>query len=114
LLAARDEVSQLIGTWNDTRADRIAADNLFLDESKERRRARLATLTAAHGTCRVMPDRFDVENALRGTWLMACDRGWLQVGVTLAPTMPPRVQSWVITPLMQLPAAAASWSACRD
>lgn len=114
LLAARDEVSRLIGAWDDARADRIAADNLFLDESKERRRARLATLTAAHGNCQVMPDRFDVENALRGTWTMACDRGWLQVGVTLAPTMPPRVQSWVITPLTQLPAATGGWSACRD
>jgi CubicO group peptidase (beta-lactamase class C family) len=114
LLAARDEVSQLIGAWDDARADRMAADNLFLDESKARRRARLATLTAAHGTCRVMPDRFDVENALRGTWLMACDRGWLQVAVTLAPTTPPRVQSWVVTPLTQLPPPAGAWNACRE
>ena len=36
---------------------------------------------------------FDVvENALRGQWTMSCERGALQVSITLAPTMPPRVQ----------------------
>ena len=103
LLAARDDVSTLVNGWDDGLADRIAADNLYLDESKARRRASLAALNAAHGTCRVIPDRCEVENALRGTWLMACDRGWLQVSVTLAPTEPPRVQYWTVMPLAMLP-----------
>jgi hypothetical protein len=33
-----------------------------------------------------------VENALRGQWTMSCERGRLQVAITLAPTMPPTVQ----------------------
>jgi len=91
LLAARENVSRLILGWDEGLADRLAADNLYLDESKDRRRAQLAEVVAAHGTCRIMPDRFDVENALRGTWTMSCDRGWLRVSVTLAPTVPPLV-----------------------
>jgi hypothetical protein len=91
LLAAKEDVTRLIGSWDDALADRIAAVNLFLDESKDRRRRRLDGLRAEVGTCR--PEgSFEVENALRGQWTMACERGALRVSVTLAPTMPPKVQ----------------------
>ncbi|HXI27839.1 MAG TPA: hypothetical protein VNG89_05445, partial [Vicinamibacterales bacterium] len=33
-----------------------------------------------------------VENALRGQWTMNCEKGKLQVAITLAPTSPPSVQ----------------------
>ena len=99
LLAAKDAVSRLITGWDDKLADSIAADNLFLDESRERHRARFEQLRTRHGACR--PDvGFDVENALRGVWKMTCDRGSLRVGITLAPTMPPRVQSLSVTSIM--------------
>jgi hypothetical protein len=32
------------------------------------------------------------ENALRGDWLLRCERGDLIASVTLAPIVPPRVQ----------------------
>ena len=39
------------------------------------------------------PTTFDtVENWLRGQWTMKCERGDLNVSITLAPTMPPKVQ----------------------
>jgi CubicO group peptidase (beta-lactamase class C family) len=101
LLAARASVSRLIDRWDDTAAAAIAADNLFLDEPMDRRRAQIETIRATLGACR--PDEaFDAENALRGTWKMTCDRGWLRVGITLAPTSPPRVQLWTITPVRPL------------
>jgi CubicO group peptidase (beta-lactamase class C family) len=101
LLAARASVSRLIDRWDDTAAAAIAADNLFLDEPVDRRRARIESIRATLGACR--PDEsFDVENALRGTWKMTCDRGWLRVGITLAPTSPPRVQLWTMTPVRLL------------
>jgi len=37
---------------------------------------------------------------LRGEWRMMCDRGWLDVFITLAPTMPPKVQLININPVM--------------
>jgi CubicO group peptidase (beta-lactamase class C family) len=92
LVAAQKAVSQLIVRWDDALADKIAAENLFLDRSKDRRRAEIAGLLAKVGACSP-PDRFDVvENALRGQWTLNCERGNLQAVITLAPTMPPTVQ----------------------
>jgi hypothetical protein len=92
LVEARDAVSKLIIEWDDGLADTIAAENLFLDWSKERRRKYLDDLRTRVGVCS-MPQSFDfVENALRGRWTMSCARGKLQAAITLAPTMPPTVQ----------------------
>jgi hypothetical protein len=111
LADARDEVSSLIVNWDDRLADRIAAGNLFLDRSKERRRAEIAQLTGEVGTC-TMPSRFDVvENALRGQWTMTCAKGSLEVSITLAPTIPPRVQYLSVR---QAPARPAPSGACAQ
>ncbi|HMJ26040.1 MAG TPA: serine hydrolase domain-containing protein, partial [Pyrinomonadaceae bacterium] len=91
LLSAQKDVSQLITNWNDALAKRIAADNLFLDTSAEVRAARFRELAATHGACRTA-GTIQPENALRGNWRMTCDRGWLDVNITLAPTNHPRVQ----------------------
>lgn len=91
LQAIQKDVSQLITNWDDALASRIAADNLFLDESSERRVANLRELKSKHGVCQPA-GTLEPENALRGRWRMKCERGWLDVAITLAPTMPPRVQ----------------------
>jgi len=91
LTDAREAVSRLVLRWDDRLAESTAADNLYLDRSKESRRHELEELRARVGACH--PDGpFDAENALRGEWTMRCERGRLRVSVTLAPTMPPRVQ----------------------
>ena len=99
LLTAQADVSQLIIKWDDALANRIAADNLFLDVAADVRSSRWKALAEQHGTCRpgtsIKPD-----NALRGEWRMICDRGWLDVYITLAPTMPPKVQLININPVM--------------
>jgi CubicO group peptidase (beta-lactamase class C family) len=98
LIAARDAVSQLIVRWDDREAKRIAAGNLFLDRSIERRKKEIDDLKEQVGSCMV-PDSFDfVENALRGEWTMRCQRGNLQVSITLAPTIPPAVQFMSVRP----------------
>ncbi|HET8540522.1 MAG TPA: serine hydrolase domain-containing protein [Anaeromyxobacter sp.] len=95
LLEARDAVVKLVGAWDEALARRIAAENLFLDEPAEKRRAALEALRTAHGACR--PEgALEAENALRGRWRMACEKGWLDVAITLAPTGPPRVQAWKV------------------
>jgi CubicO group peptidase (beta-lactamase class C family) len=92
LTRARDQVSRLVIQWDDRTADAIAAENLFLDRSRERRRAEIDDLRAKVGACS-MPERFDVvENALRGQWTISCERGKLEAAITLAPTLPPTVQ----------------------
>jgi CubicO group peptidase (beta-lactamase class C family) len=110
LRAAQRAVSTLVMNWSDALADDIAAENLYLDRSKPRRRAEIDDLRAKVGSCRE-PDKFDViENALRGVWTMKCDRGDLQVAITLAPTMPPKVQFLSVRPAPPQPPAVATCS----
>ena len=97
LLDAREKVTRLVQRWDDALADEIAADNLFLDQSKERRRRAIDELHAAVGACTADRDGFVAENALRGQWTLTCERGQAQVAITLAPTMPPKVQYWAVS-----------------
>ena len=104
LRAARETVNRLIETWDDGEARALAAENLYLDAPMEGRRRMIEGIRTRFGACRA-DDGFEVENALRGTWKMTCARGFLRVGITLAPTEPPRVQRWDITPVGPLPPA---------
>jgi CubicO group peptidase (beta-lactamase class C family) len=92
LVAAKDAVSRLVDRWDNETIDAVAAVNLFLDRSRERRRDDFAALRKQVGACRADGTFEFVENALRGTWLLQCDRGRARATVTLAPTMPPTVQ----------------------
>jgi CubicO group peptidase (beta-lactamase class C family) len=110
LIGARDSVSRLIINWDDKLADEVAAMNLYLDRSKDRRRKEIEGLRARVGQC-TAPAAFDsVENWLRGQWTMKCERGNLRVSITLAPTIPPRVQHLDVRPA---PAEASPAAACR-
>jgi CubicO group peptidase (beta-lactamase class C family) len=110
LTAAREAAEKLVMQWDDRAADSIAAMNLFLDRDKPHRRADLDDLHQKVGACRAR-GRFDhVENALRGDWTMDCDKARVTVAITLAPTMPPKVQSFSATVAPEAPRAAG---ACR-
>jgi CubicO group peptidase (beta-lactamase class C family) len=98
LVAMRDAVSRLVIQWDDGLADRIAAINLYRDRAKERRRQEIDALRANVGACKPTDHFTFVENALRGTWTLACERGELDVAITLAPTMPPLVQHLEVRP----------------
>lgn len=127
LLRAKADVSRLLTKWDAELASHVVADNLFLDRSAESWQKRVAQIPVEHGACRPDED-IDAENALRGTWRVRCDRGWIRVTVTLAPTQPPRVQFLqvhsTLPPGQAMIAAiegardriareAAAWGACR-
>jgi hypothetical protein len=97
LLQAKADVSRLVNQWDDGLADSLAAMNLFLDESKDRRRRQITALRTQVGQCRLEAP-FEVENALRGQWTMQCEKGAVRVAITLAPTLPPKVQFLSVTP----------------
>jgi hypothetical protein len=85
-------VSRLIARWDDALADSMAAMNLYLDESRDRRRVAIDALRQqAGGECRPH-GAIVAENALRGGWRMRCRDGDLAVTITLAPTEPAAVQ----------------------
>jgi CubicO group peptidase (beta-lactamase class C family) len=107
LLAAKARVSRIVGAWDDGVVQETVADNLFMDRSAERRRKELTELAERHGTC-TPDDATEALNALRGQWRMNCERGWMKVAITLAPTSVPRVQHLEITSVMPPSAAMAS------
>ncbi|MEO5568423.1 MAG: serine hydrolase domain-containing protein [Gemmatimonadaceae bacterium] len=92
LMQARENVTALVLNWNDNAAKAVAADNLFLDRSLERRAAEILAHRNRVGTCTTGSGFAYVENALRGQWIIPCERGSLLASITLAPTMPPTVQ----------------------
>ncbi len=91
LLRIKAAVDTLVKDWSDDGLEKIAAMNLLLDRSLDRRRKQFAVLREKHGVCRAEAD-IEAENALRGRWSLACERGQVRLAVTLAPTLPPTVQ----------------------
>ena len=91
LLKAKAAVDDLIGEWSDASLQKIAAMNLLLDRSLERRRKEFESLREKHGACRA-ESPIEAENALRGQWTLACERGRIKLEITLAPTLPPSIQ----------------------
>jgi CubicO group peptidase (beta-lactamase class C family) len=95
LLAARDGILALLERWDDGAAQRLFADNFFLDRPLAAWRTEMAQLRETHGRCRA--GEVKPENWLRGELRAECDRGWVDASFTLAPTQPPRVQSLRLT-----------------
>jgi hypothetical protein len=91
LVETRAAIAALVNTWSDAGYTALAADNLLLDRPLTARRQEVATLHDSLGTCAPEGD-IDAENWLRGSFKLACQRGWLRVAFTLAPTTPPQVQ----------------------
>ena len=72
------------------------------DQGSASRRDR--ALARKVGACTPGSGFDSVENALRGRWTMSCERGKLRVAITLAPTMPPRIQYLDVRPAPAEPA----------
>ncbi|HEV7499381.1 MAG TPA: serine hydrolase domain-containing protein, partial [Vicinamibacteria bacterium] len=95
LAAARDSIGALLERWDDAAASGLAADNFFLDHPRPERRDELAALHERHGHCHA--GNIDPDNWMRGRFREDCERGWIDVAFTLAPTMPPRLQYLALT-----------------
>jgi CubicO group peptidase (beta-lactamase class C family) len=104
LLDAQATVNRLYADWSDDTLRGAAADNLLLDRPLDRRRTEFAELRERHGACRADGDAgaIEVENALRGRWTLACERGEVRIAITLAPTPQPRVQHLQATSILPL------------
>lgn len=91
LAAMRDDIWELWKQWDDARAQRIAAVNLFLDKPVPQRRAEIAALQKEVGAC-AAASPVVAENWLRGQFNLTCKKGTVGVFFTLAPTQPPALQ----------------------
>ena len=96
LVSMQNAITSLWQKWEDGLAQRIAAMNLFLDQPAEARRGEMERLKREMGACR--PEGpVQAENWLRGTFLLACEQGQVEVEFTLAPTNPPALQHLTFT-----------------
>jgi CubicO group peptidase (beta-lactamase class C family) len=104
-LAARGEVSQLLRSWDDARAQRLFSPNVAMDAPFEERRRRIALIRERIGDFGDDPGRqpeFDTPAHCR--WWLAGERGTVQAQIQLNPERPPRVQSLTLA----VPPAAGS------
>ncbi|HEX7085639.1 MAG TPA: serine hydrolase domain-containing protein [Vicinamibacterales bacterium] len=90
LLSARDAIAAFLNEPSEARLQAVAADNLALDRPLADRVAAARRLRDALGTCKA--GDIAAQNWLRGTFRADCERGWIDVRFTLAPTQPPRLQ----------------------
>ncbi len=90
LIEARDAIAAFLNEPSEAGLQAIAADNLALDRPLADRVAAARRLRDALGACRA--GDITAQNWLRGTFRADCDRGWIDVRYTLAPTQPPRLQ----------------------
>jgi CubicO group peptidase (beta-lactamase class C family) len=104
LLEAQAAVNRLYAAWDDRELADRAADNLLLDRPLDARRKEFADLRGVHGACRAEGPgaSIEAENALRGRWTLACEKGRVRFDVTLAPTTEPAIQWLEATSILPL------------
>lgn len=101
ILATRHtQVAQLLQSWDPSLAGAIAAENLFLDRSRED--------WIAHAREKLEPigritsvGPIKAENGLRGSFPLVGERGTVNVKFTLTPEREPKVQEIELTPAKQ-------------
>lgn len=103
LEAARAKVLALIARFDEPEAAR-SFDRLYQSyETFPALEKRLAGLRTAHGAC-TAGTPFEAENALRGHARLACERGGIEMVVTLTSDSPPRIQSLALKSALPPPA----------
>lgn len=102
LIHAREIVQRWLEGDADAELLAHAADNFLLDHDIAHRRAELKTICDELGAF-VQVGALEPLNALRGKWQIECERGTLQVFLTLAPTLPPKIQMVQLTAKKQEP-----------
>ena len=92
----KHQIAQLIKSWDPQLGEKIAAENFFLDRSREewgrRSQATLRQLGAIKSVGTLVP-----ENQLRGTFPLVGENGRVDVYFTLTPEKTPRLQELRLT-----------------
>ena len=92
LRRAAEDLVALHNAWDDRVAEALFADNVDLDDERERRAAAAARLRAEHGPFTLA--RVEAHSATSGVAVAHGPRGELRIDVQLHPLLPPRVQHY--------------------
>jgi CubicO group peptidase (beta-lactamase class C family) len=116
-LAAREAVSSLLRSWDDTQAARLFSPNVAQDAPFDERQQVIAIIRERigdFGDDGGRPPEFDTPAHCR--WWLAGERGVVQAQIQLNPELPPRVQSLTLavppaagSPLGDTLAALVAW-----
>jgi CubicO group peptidase (beta-lactamase class C family) len=104
-LAARDEVSALLRSWDDAQAARLFSPNVAQDAPFGERQQVIATIRERIGDFADDGSRpAESDTPAHCRWWLAGERGVVQAQIQLTPERPPRVQSLALA----VPPAAGS------
>jgi serine-type D-Ala-D-Ala carboxypeptidase/endopeptidase len=108
-LAAREAVSRLLRSWDDTQASRLFTPNVAQDAPFDERQQVLAMIRERIGDFRDDAEseqgrRPEFDTPAHCRWWLAGEHGVAQVQIQLSPERPPRVQSLTLA----VPPAAGS------
>lgn len=98
-MAARAQVEDLLGSWDDARAASLFEMNVDLDEPLEVRRAAVEAIRARHGALRPDPDLPTAsQTPFHHAWWLAGERGGrVHVEILLSPKVAPLLQALSLT-----------------
>jgi CubicO group peptidase (beta-lactamase class C family) len=97
ILAKRQgQVLKLIQTWDTNLEKEIVAENLYLDQSREKRMAHVQKIFEKAGVIN-KTDKIEPWNQLRGRFKIHAENGIIQVYFALTPEKEPKVQDLYIT-----------------
>jgi serine-type D-Ala-D-Ala carboxypeptidase/endopeptidase len=116
-LAAREAVSDLLRSWDDTQASRLFSPNVAQDAPFDERQQVIAMIRERIGDFRDDEARHpEFETPAHCAWWLAGARGVVQAQIRLSPERPPRVQSLTLavppaegSPLASTLAAVLAW-----
>jgi CubicO group peptidase (beta-lactamase class C family) len=91
--AFRPIVEGLLVEWDDAVADEVFANNMDLDEPRDRRRAAFVEAATVLGSFARDPDRRDESiSASDLAWWLRGERGWVRLSILVTPEARPRIQ----------------------
>jgi CubicO group peptidase (beta-lactamase class C family) len=107
--AARAAVEGLLVDWDEARAAELFAMNVELDEPIARRRETLDRIRLRHGSLR-RDESEPVESTtpFHLAWWMRGDTGRVRIEILLSPELPPKVQTFSVTSVPEVPARLRS------
>lgn len=96
LAKRQEQVLKLIQTWDSNLEKEIVAENLYMDESREKRMAHVKKIFEKAGAIK-KTDKIEPWNQLRGRFSIHTENGVIQVYFALNPEKDPKVQDLYIT-----------------
>ncbi len=96
LVQRKEQIVQLLNTWDSDLEKEIIADNFYLDKSKEKRKAEIQEILDKAGNIEKV-EKIAPRNQLRGGFKMHAKNGEINIFFTLTPENIPKVQQMNIS-----------------